>query len=90
MGIVILFLAFIALIGIYVLAIEFPAITSVITSAGDALLFYIGKGLGITFVFLPKTSTILFATLAITIQVIYLGYVFIMWILRKIPVAGIE
>lgn len=90
MGIMILFIAFIALIGIYILVIEFPAVIDVIISAGDALLFYIGQGLDIVFVILPKTSTIVFATICISVQVIYLGYLFIMWILKKVPVADIH
>lgn len=90
MGIIILFLAFIVLIGVYILVIEFPAVIDTITTAADALLFYIGQALDIVWVFVPKTATIALMSICIAVEGIYLGYVFIMWILRKIPVAGIK
>lgn len=90
MGIVILFVAFIALIGIYILVIEFPAVIDVIISATQAILFYIGQALDIVWVFVPRTSTLLFMGICITVEAIYLGYLFILWILKKIPVANIK
>lgn len=90
MGILILFAAFIALIGIWLLVIEFPAVTDVIITSTDALLYYIGRALDIVWVFIPRESTLLFMSICIAVEGIYLGYLFVMWILKKIPVAGIK
>lgn len=82
--------AFIALVVAYVIAIEFPVVAPQITSAIDAIVFYLGQAMDIVWLFVPKAITLTLMTLAIAVEVIVLGYKFIMWILRKIPVAGID
>lgn len=90
MAIIILFVAFIALIGLYVFSINFPTVVPQISSAIDALIYYLGQAMDIVWLFVPKTITLTLMTLAIAVEVIVLGYKFIMWILRKIPVASID
>lgn len=82
--------AFIGLVVLYILAIEFPSVAPQISSAIDAIIFYLGQAMDIVWLFVPKSITITLMTLAIAVEVIVLGYKFIMWILRKVPVAGID
>lgn len=82
--------AFIALIVLYVMSIEFPSIAPQLSSALDAIIYYLGQAMDIVWLFVPKTITITLMSLAIAVEVIVMGYKFIMWILRKIPVAGID
>lgn len=86
----ILIAAFIALVVTYVIAIEFPSVAPQISSAIDAIIYYLGQAMDIVWLFVPKEITITLMTLAIAVEGIVLGYKFIMWILRKIPVAGID
>lgn len=90
MVIVILIGVFIALIVSFVLAIVFPDLASVVSTYLDALIYYIGQGMDIVWLFVPKTITIVLMSLAISVEVIYLGYLLVMWILKKIPVANIK
>lgn len=82
--------AFIALVAAYVLAIEFPALAPQISSAVDAAVYYMGQAIDIVWLFVPREITVTLMSLAIAVEVIVLGYKFIMWILRKIPMAGID
>lgn len=88
MATVIFLIAMIALVVGLIVVIEFPQVTDVILSAADALMFYIGQALDIVWVFVPKTSTIFFMTIAITVEGIVLGYHFVMWVIRKLPVGS--
>lgn len=90
MAILLLFAAFISLVALVILAISFPQVTDQIISAADAVIFYLGQAMDIVWVFLPKTSTIAFMTICISVEGIYLGYKFVMWILKKIPTASIS
>lgn len=90
MILMILIVAFIAILAAYILIIEFPELAPQISSAVDALVFYLGQGMDIVWLFVPKTITLTLMSLAIAVEVIVLGYKFIMWILKKIPMAGIE
>lgn len=87
---IILIIAFIALVVALVLSIEFPELAPQIVSALDAIIYYFGQGMDIVWLFVPKTVTLALLTLAVSIEFIVLGYRFIMWILRKIPTAGID
>lgn len=82
--------AIIALVVSYLVAITFPELIPAIGSAVDALIFYLGQAMDIVWLFVPKTITIALMTLAIAVEVVVLGYKFVMWILRKIPTAGIS
>lgn len=86
----ILIAGFISLLTFYILAIEFPSLISIVDSYVDAILHYVSQGLDIVWIFVPKTVTIALMTLAISIEVIYLGYLFVMWILKKLPMGGIH
>lgn len=90
MILMILIIAFIAIFATYVLVIEFPELAPQVSGAVDAIIFYMGQGMDIVWLFVPKTITITLMSLAIAVEVIVLGYKFIMWILKKIPMAGIE
>lgn len=86
----ILIAAFIAIIVAYLLVISFPGVADVVVSAADALVFYLGQAMDIVWLFVPKAVTVTLMSLAIAVEVIVLGYKFVMWILRKIPTAGIN
>lgn len=90
MVVAILIGVFIALIAAYLLVIQFPGLIDAVGSAVDALIFYLGQAMDIVWLFAPKTVTIALMTLAIGVEVVVLGYKFVMWILRKIPMAGID
>lgn len=90
MAVVILIAVFIGLVVTYIVAIQFPGLADQIISATDALIFYLGQALDIVWIFVTKTITIVLMSLAIGVEVIVLGYKFVMWILRKIPMAGIQ
>lgn len=90
MGIIILVGVFIVLVTTYILAINFPALADTVITATDAIVFYIGQAMGIVWIFIPKTITLTLGGLAIAVQIIVLGYKFVMWILRKVPVASID
>lgn len=81
---------FITLITFYILAITFPTLVGTVDSYVDAILHYISQGLEIVWVFVPRTITVSLMTLAVSIEVIYLGYLFVMWILKKLPMGGIH
>lgn len=82
--------AIIALIAAYLLVIEFPELIPAVYSAGDAIVYYLGQAMDIVWLFVPKEITLALMTLAIAIEIIVMGYHFVMWILRKIPTAGIS
>lgn len=86
----ILIAIFIGLVVTYVLAITFPELATVIITGCDALVFYISQGVDILWLFLPQTATLTIAGLAIAVQIVVYGYKFVMWILRKVPTAGIN
>lgn len=90
MVVAILIGVFIALIAAYLLVIQFPGLIDAVGSAVDALIFYLGQAMDIVWLFVPKTVTLALMTLAIGVEVVVLGYKFVMWILRKIPMAGIN
>ena len=82
--------AIIAIIVAYLLVIEFPEVIPVMASALEAIVYYLGQAMDIVWLFVPKTATLAFMGLAISIEIIVMGYKFVMWILRKIPTAGIS
>lgn len=82
--------AIIAIIVAYLLVITFPELIPAVYSAGDALVFYLGQAMEIIWIFVPREITLALMTLAIAVEIIVLGYHFVMWILRKIPTAGIS
>lgn len=86
----ILIVAFIALVGAMVFSIQFPTAIPQIQGAIDAMLYYIGQAMDIVWLFVPKEITIACMGLTIGVQVIVMGYHFVMWILNKIPMAGID
>ena len=90
MVVAILIGVFIALVAAYILVIQFPGLVPAVGSAVDALIFYLGQAMDIVWLFVPKAVTIALMTLAIGVEVVVLGYKFVMWILRKIPMAGID
>lgn len=82
--------AIIAIIAAYLLVIEFPELIPAVYSAGDAIVFYLGQAMDIVWLFIPKQLTIALMSLTIGIEIVVMGYHFVMWILRKIPTAGIS
>lgn len=82
--------AIIAIIAAYLLVITFPELAPAVDAALDALIFYVGQAIDIVWIFVPKTITVTLMSLAIAVEIVVLGYKFVMWILRKIPTAGIS
>lgn len=82
--------AFILLITTYILVIQFPALASQIGTVVDAIVFYLGQAIDIVWLFVPQQITVTLMSLAIAVEFVVLGYKFIMWILRKVPTAGID
>lgn len=82
--------AFIALIVAWIVIIQFPSLASQVTTILDALVFYLSEAMDIVWLFVPRTITITLMSLAIAVEVVVLGYKFVMWILRKVPTAGID
>lgn len=81
---------FIAIFVGLVLVIQFPSLIDVIYTYVDAIIYYVGQGLDIVWLFVPKALTVPLMSLAIAVEVIVLGYKFVMWIVRKIPTASIN
>lgn len=90
MGQLILFGILIGVVVTAILAISFPAVSTEIITYIDFLFGYIEMGMGIVWLFVPRGITVTLMTLVIGIEVIILGYKFVMWVLRKIPTAGIN
>jgi len=82
--------AIIAILSAYLLAITFPELAPQIMTALDAIVFYLGQAMDIVWLFVPREFTLILMMLAISVQIIVYGYHFVMWILRKIPTAGIS
>lgn len=82
--------AFILLITTYILVIQFPTLAGQVSSILDALIFYLGQAMSIVWLFVPEQITVTLMTLAVGVEVVVLGYKFVMWILRKVPTAGID
>lgn len=82
--------AFIAIIVAYILIIQFPSLASQVSTVLDAIIYYLSQAMGIVWLFVPQQLTVVLMSLAISIEVIVLAYKFVMWILRKIPTAGID
>lgn len=81
------FFILVAIIGLfigYVMAIKYPAMFDTASSYLDAVIYYISQGLDLLWLFLPKTLTLSLAGLAVTIEIIYLGYRLLMWIIKLI------
>lgn len=72
------------------LSIQFPAIDNTIVSVCNLLLEYIQQAMGIVWLFLPKTITMTILGAVLAIELVIMGYHFVMWVLRKIPAAGIN
>lgn len=90
MGQLILFGILIGIVVTAILAISFPEVSTDIINYIDFLFQYIQQGMGIVWLFVPRGITVTLMTLVIGVEVIILGYKFVMWVLRKIPTAGIS
>lgn len=90
MVIVILIGVFIALIVAFILVIQFPELLPALQTYLDALIYYLGQAMEIVWLFVPKAITVPLMSLAISVEVITLGYHFVMWILKKVPTANIK
>lgn len=90
MVIIILIGVFLAIFVAVVLVIQFPQLLDVIPTYLDALIFYIGQAMDIVWLFVPRALTVPLMALAVSVEVLVLLYKFVMWIIRKIPMAGIH
>lgn len=90
MGQLILFGLLIGVVVTAILAISFPAVSTEIISYIDFMFQYVQQAMGIVWLFVPQGLTVTLMSLVVAIEVIVLGYHFVMWVLRKIPTAGIN
>lgn len=90
MGQLILFGILIAVVVTAILAISFPTVSTEIISYIDFLFQFVQQAMGIVWLFVPQGITVTLMSLVVGVEVIILGYKFVMWVLRKIPTAGIN
>lgn len=90
MGQLILFGILIGVVVTAILAISFPTVSTEIISYIDFLFQYVQQAMGIVWLFVPQGITVTLMSLVVGVEVIILGYKFVMWVLRKIPTAGIN
>lgn len=90
MGQLILFGILIGIVVVAILAISFPEVSTQIISYIDFMFGYIQQAMGIVWLFVPRSITVTLMTLVVGVEVIVLGYKFVMWVLRKIPTAGVS
>lgn len=51
----------------------------------DAIVFYIGQGMDIVWLFVPKAISLVCMSFSITANVLRYTYKFILWVLKKVP-----
>ena len=90
MGILIVIGILIVVVIGYITVIAFPELAGQIASIVEAIIYYLSGAMDIVWLFVPKTITIVLMSLAISVEIVVMGYHFVMWILKKIPVAGIK
>lgn len=90
MALTILIIAFIGIIVAATASISLPELPSQLSTYLSAFFYYIGKASDIVFLFVPKTITIALISTAIFLRIAVWLYRVILWVLRKIPMAGIE
>lgn len=56
----------------------------------DAIIYYLGQGIDIVWLFVPKTIAITCMTFSIGAYLIRYVYKFAMWVLRKVPFVHIS
>lgn len=78
------------LIATMILSIAFPSVGAEIMAVGDWICSTVSNSMGIVWVFIPRTITLVFVSISVSVEVVVLGYHFVIWILKKIPSAGIE
>lgn len=89
MAIIIFIIIVFAVIIAYLMGIGgTPVEPEQIYSAIEAAFFYINKGLDIMYVFIPETLVRLVVSVALTVKLFAFLYHFIMWIIRKLPIAS--
>lgn len=86
MGMVIFIIAVAALAIALIVAVQFPELADQVDSIVNALIYYMTQGMDIVWLFVPKTLTLILMSLAVAVELVVLGYKFVMWIVRKLPV----
>lgn len=70
--------------------IDLPIVPEGLTSAVNSLFSYMRSGMGIVNFFLPLENIAPAIDLFIAVWTVLHGYHLLMWVLRKIPMLGIE
>lgn len=92
-------MAFVALLAFIILLFNFVIsflLGDTITIFGqfesylDAIIFYLGQALDIVWLFVPKTIALVCMGFSLTFNVIRRAFKVALWVLRKIPFAGIS
>lgn len=81
---------FLAIFVAIVLVIQFPEMLSAVATYVDALIYYMGQAMDIVWLFVPKAITVPLMSLAVAVELLYLGYQLVMWIIRKLPTASMR
>lgn len=70
--------------------IDFPVVPYGLASYIDKFIGYLRSGMGFIYYFLPMALVKSFITFVIAVELFMFGYRIVMWILKKIPMLGIE
>lgn len=80
----------VVLAALYLALVGLPAFPAAAVSAINNILVYLGEGVGFLFYFTNYTvvRTLIFITL--TFETVLMGYKFVMWVAKKIPMFGVS
>lgn len=70
--------------------IDFPAIPTGLAEYTDQFITYIKSGMGFISYFLPMSLVNALLTFVVACELFMFGYRVVMWILKKIPMLGVE
>lgn len=70
--------------------VQLPAVPEEVASVVDTVFTYMGQGLGILWIFVPQQLVLVLLPLVIVVHNFDHLYKLGMWILRKIPMVGIN
>ena len=90
MGILIVIGILITVVVGYLTIIAFPELAAQVYSVVEAIIYYLSSVMDIVWLFVPKTITVVLMSLAIAVEIVIMGYKLVMWVLKKIPAAGIH
>lgn len=70
--------------------IDFPVVPEGLAEYINKFIGYLKSGMGFIYYFLPMALVKSFITFVIAVELFMFGYRIVMWVLKKIPMLGIE